>query len=161
MTNKVDCLFPGMGKQMKGPINTCHFVRKEQVLANWFKDVTYGTFECTEPSQRAEKRQARLVISGNHVNFTGEIGTPTAAMLLVKIMLSSVISAPGANFMTIDVSNFYLAKPMEQYEYVKLKLCNLPEAIIQESKITTPDNLVYIEVRKRYVRITTGRPAGK
>ena len=56
--------------------------------------------------------------------------TPTAEMLLVKIMLNSVISTSGAKFMSIDISNFYLNTPMLWYEYMKLKLSNLSEEII-------------------------------
>ena len=40
---------------------------------------------------------------------------------------------------------------MERYEYLKLKLCDIPEEIIREYnllKIATPDKSVYVEVRK-------------
>ena len=56
-------------------------------------------------------------------------------MLLVKIMLNNVISTPGARFMSIDISNFYLNTPMIRYKCMKLKLSNLPEEIIQEYKL--------------------------
>ena len=72
-------------------------------------------------------------------------------MLLVKIMLNSVVSTPGARFMSIDIKNFYLATPMKRYEYIKLKLNTLPDEIIREYKlrdIATPDGAVYVEVRK-------------
>ena len=70
-------------------------------------------------------------------------------MLLVKIMLNSVISTPGAKFMSIDIKNFYLATPMDRYEYLKLKLCDIPAEIINEyglRNIATPDESVYVEV---------------
>ena len=53
--------------------------------------------------------------------------------------------------MSIDIKNFYLATPMKQYEYIKLKLNTLPNEIIREYKvanIATPDGAVYVEVRK-------------
>ena len=68
-------------------------------------------------------------------------------MLLVKILLNSVISTPGAKFMTADMSNVYLNTPMERYEYAKLKLTNIPLEIIHEYKLmekVTPDGYVYI-----------------
>ena len=116
-----------------------------------FKDVTYEKFECTVQTEKAEKHRTRLVIGGNNIKNAGNVGTPTAKMLLVKIMLNSVISTPGAKFMSIDVSNFYLNTPMLRYEYMKLKLANLPEESIQEYKlhdIATSDGSVYVEVRK-------------
>ena len=90
-------------------------------------------------------------MGGNKIHFPGDTGTPTAEMLLVKIMLNSVISTPGARFMSIDIKNFYLATPMKRYEYCKIKLDTLPAEIIQEYKlnnIATPDGAVYVEVRK-------------
>ena len=90
-------------------------------------------------------------MGGNRIHFPGDTGTPTAEMLLVKIMLNSVISTPGARFMSIDIKNFYLATPMKRYEYIKLKLDTLPVEIIRKYKlrdIATPDRAVYVEVRK-------------
>ena len=53
--------------------------------------------------------------------------------------------------MSIDIKNFYLATQMERYEYLKLKLCDIPEEITKEynlHRIATPDKSVYVEVRK-------------
>ena len=140
-----------MGNRIKNPTNTCHFIKKEQVPKDRFKDVTYGKFECTERPQKAEKHRTRLVMGGNRINYPGEVGTPTAEMLLVKILLNSVISTRGAKFMSIDIKNFYLATPMARYEYLKLKLCDIPAEIIKEYNllnIATPDKSVYVKVRK-------------
>ena len=88
-------MFQGIGNWIKDPTNTCHFITKEQVLDNCFRDVTYGKFECTVRNEKAEKHRTRLVIGGHHIKNAGDMGTPTAEMLLVKIMLNSVISTPG------------------------------------------------------------------
>ena len=53
--------------------------------------------------------------------------------------------------MNIDISNFYLHTPMTQYEYLKLKLCDIPDEIIKlyslHEKATT-DGSIYVEIRK-------------
>ena len=131
--NEIGRLFQGVGGRIKNPTNTCHFIRKDQVPADRFKDVTYAKFECTERPQKAEKHRTRAVLGGNKVHYPGDTGTPTAEMLLVKIMLNSVVSTPGARFMSIDIKNFYLATPMKRFEYIKLKLNTLPDEIIRES----------------------------
>ena len=59
-----------------------------------------------------------MVVGGNRIKYPGEVGTPTAEMLLVKILLNSVVSTRGAKFMSIDIKNFYLVTPMERYEYI-------------------------------------------
>ena len=53
--------------------------------------------------------------------------------------------------MSIVIKNFYLATPMKQYEYLKLKLCNIPEEIIKDynlHSIASPNKSVYVKVRK-------------
>ena len=78
-------------------------------------------------------------------------GTPTAELLTIKILLNSVISTPGAKFMTIDISNFYLNTPMDRYEYMRMKLEMFPDDVIEEYNLrerVEPNGYVYIEVRK-------------
>ena len=53
--------------------------------------------------------------------------------------------------MTIDISNFYLNTPMDRYEYLKLKLNDIPAEIIDLYNIkekATEDGFVYVEIRK-------------
>ena len=53
--------------------------------------------------------------------------------------------------MTIDISNFYLNTPMERYEYIKMKIKNFPQDVIDEYKLmekVTPDGYVFVEARK-------------
>ena len=72
-------------------------------------------------------------------------------MTLVKILLNSVISTEGAKCVMFDVKDFYLNTPMTRYEYMRLKLTDIPEEIIVEYKlreISTSDGYVYIEIRK-------------
>ena len=51
----------------------------------------------------------------------------TADLLSIKLLLNSVISTPNAKFMTMDIKNFYLNTPLKWYEYLLLKLDNIPE----------------------------------
>ena len=72
-------------------------------------------------------------------------------MLTVKLLLNSVVSTPGARFMTIDIKDFYLNTPMKRFEYMRLKLSDLPEDFAQHYNLAdkvTKDGYVYIEVRK-------------
>ena len=62
--------------------------------------------------EKEEKNRTRLVVGGNKINYPGDVGTPTADMLLAKILFNSVISTKGARFMTADVKNFYMMTPL-------------------------------------------------
>ena len=53
--------------------------------------------------------------------------------------------------MTLDIKNFYLNTPMERYEYMRIKIIDIPEDVVAEYNLqekATKDGYVYIEVRK-------------
>ena len=53
--------------------------------------------------------------------------------------------------MTLDVKNFYLNTPMVRYEYVCIKIDDIPEEIIVEYNLrekVTSDGHVYVEIQK-------------
>ena len=58
---------------------------------------------------------------------------PTVNLLTVKLLLNSIISSPGAKFLTIDIKNFYLNTPMKRFEYMRLKLSDLPEDFLNDT----------------------------
>jgi hypothetical protein len=63
------------------------------------------------------------------------VGTPMADMTLVKILLNSIISTKGAKCVILDLKDFYLNTPMKRYKYMRLKISDIPEEIIQEYKL--------------------------
>jgi hypothetical protein len=72
-------------------------------------------------------------------------------MTLFKVILNSIISTKGARCMTIDLKDFYLNTPMKRPEYMRLKMTDIPEEIIEQYKlreIATPDGYVYMEITK-------------
>ena len=58
--------------------------------------------------------------------------TPTADMMVSKILFNSVISTKGARFMTVDISNFYLVNPLKRPEYISIHIRDIPDEIIVE-----------------------------
>ena len=101
--------------------NTIFFIKKNQVPQDRAKDVTYGLITTLiRPEKIDEPNRTRLVAGGDRVNYLGDAGTPTADLLIVKILLNSIISTANAKFMTIDIKDFYLNTPMARYEYMRL-----------------------------------------
>jgi hypothetical protein len=85
------------------------------------------------------------------VHFPGNAGTPTADLLTVKLLINSIISTAGAKFMTMDIKDFYLNTPMARYEYMQLRIANMPEAVIEHYNLrdkATPDGYIYCEIQK-------------
>ena len=65
-------------------------------------------------------------------------------------MINSVISTPNAKFMTLDIKKNYLNTPLDRYEYLKIRISDLPEDIIELYKLREIENdgWVFVEIRK-------------
>jgi hypothetical protein len=50
----------------------------------------------------------RITIGSKRICYPGNVGTNTALLELVKLLLNSVLSRKGAWFSTIDLKNLYL-----------------------------------------------------
>jgi hypothetical protein len=111
------------------------------------EDVTYGQFVCTVQPKKAEPNCTRFMVGRYRINYPGKVATPTAEMLAAKMLFNRVISTRGAQFMTIDISNFYLMTPLHRPKFICMKLSNIPDKIIDEYKLrgkTTPSGSIYI-----------------
>ena len=69
------------------------------------------------------------------INYPGDCGTPTSDMLTVKILLNSIVSTPGAKFSSTNIKNFYLNTPLPRYKYLRLRMADLPDEIIEEYQL--------------------------
>jgi len=95
------------------------------------KDVTYGQFVCMVRPEKAEKNQTEFVVGGDRINYPGEVATPTAEMLVAKLLFDSVISTEGACFMAMDISIFLLT-PLKRPKYIRINIQDIPDEIIKE-----------------------------
>ena len=109
--------------------NTIYFIEKSNIPDEQWKDVTYGQVAVTYRPEKSYPCQTRLTVGGNLISYPSNCGTPTVDLLTVKLLLNSIISTPGSKFMTIGINNFYLNTPIARYEYMRLKLCDIPEDV--------------------------------
>ena len=65
------------------------------------------------------------------IDYLGKVDTPTADMLVSKILFNSVISTEEHRFMTIDISNFYLMTALKLPEYIHIHVKDIPDKIIK------------------------------
>jgi hypothetical protein len=131
--------------------NAIFFKSMDEVPPERRKDITYARICANYRPEKADPNRIRITLGGNLVNYPGDVGTRTADMLTVKLLFNSMISTPGAKFMSLDISNFYLMAPMTRYEYVRMNLDDFRKDIIEEYKlreIATKDGTVIAECRK-------------
>ena len=87
---------------------------------------------CEVKLHKEKSDRTRKTVGGNWIIYPGDLGTPTASLELIKLILNSVLSRPGANFACFDVKNFYLAIPMDRSEYARIRIEDIPEEFIKE-----------------------------
>ena len=71
-------------------------------------------------------------MGGDCINNPDHCGKPTADLLTIKLLLNIVISTMDAQFMTMDIKSFYPNTPLKCYEYLRLKLDDIPEEVQRE-----------------------------
>ena len=96
------------------------------------KEIIYTKVVCEVREGKDDEHCTKITVGGNLICYPGEAGTNTASLELIKLMLNSVISRTGARFACIDIKNFYLDTPMEDPEYVCIKITDIPEEFILE-----------------------------
>ena len=147
--NELGRLAQGMPGHAKGT-NIIFFIPRHKVPKERMKDVTYGLITCLIRLEKVDKpNRTRLAVGGDRVHYPFDAGTPTANLLTVKLLINSKASTPGAKFFTMDIKNFYLCTPMAWYEYMRLKLEDMPEDVIEHyplHDIAMPDGYVYCEI---------------
>jgi hypothetical protein len=74
----------------------------------------------------------QFTVSGNRINYPGKVATPTAEILVAKMLFNSVVSMKGAGFMTMDIFNFYLMTPLHHAKFIQFKLNDIPDEVIRE-----------------------------
>eukprot|EP00957_Ditylum_brightwellii_P210327 15364848-Ditylum_brightwellii.AAC.1 len=106
-----------------------------------------------------DKRQ-HTQVGANLIKYPANVSTKTAEVETAKLLLNSVLSTPGAKFMTIDIKNFYLNTPMNRYKYMTIPYYLIPDEIKKQYELENivENDHVYVEIR----RGTYGLPqAGK
>ena len=85
--------------------------------------------------QKEDVNRTRLTYGDQNFDVPMDCGTPTANLLTIKLLLNSVISTPGARFMTTDIKDFYFNTPLERPEYLQTKLSYFPEDVIEHYQL--------------------------
>jgi hypothetical protein len=72
-------------------------------------------------------------------------------MITVKLHLNSVISTKNAHYCTIDLKDFYLNTPMDQLEYMRIKISNLPPYFVKAYNLinlAANNGTIYVKIQK-------------
>jgi hypothetical protein len=101
--------------------------------------------------EKDDPNQTKITVGGNCIVHHGNVSTLTVETMTVKMHLNSVISTKGAQYCTFYLKDFYLNTPMEQPEYMRMKLSNLLQEfadLFNLTKIAEDNGNLYIKVQK-------------
>ena len=92
--NEIGRLAQGMPGRVDGT-NTLFFIDEEKIPRDRRRDVTYGRVVCDVLEGKAGKNRTQLTVGGDRINYPGDVGTLTACLIKVKLLVNSVISTEG------------------------------------------------------------------
>ena len=69
-------------------------------------------------------------MEGNLLDYDSNAWALTTDLVIMKLLLNSVLSAPDAKFITIDIKNFYLETKLKDKQHMVLPLNLIPQDII-------------------------------
>lgn len=107
------------GKLGNDGTDTIFFIPKSEMPRG--RTATYGRICVNYRPQKEDPYRTRLAVGGNRIDYSWDVSTPTADMTTSKLLINSVISTMGAEFMTADIKNFYLCTPLKRFEYMRQK----------------------------------------
>ena len=134
-------------QRIKGT-GTFKFIRFNDIPFYKRKDICHTRVVCEYRPDKDDPNRTRITISGGHLIVPFDVSTPTGSLELFKLMINSVLSLQNAQFSAFDIKNFYLDTPMENPEYVRVKLEDIPQAFIEEYHLLENERhgWVYFEI---------------
>jgi hypothetical protein len=127
---------------------TIRFIKRSAIPKG--RKVTYISFVVDIKDHKEERERILLTVGGYHIEYPGDKSTRTAGLTTAKILINSVLSTTDAQFMVIDINNFYLNTPLERFEYMVINLASLPQETIEKYDLLelAQDGKVYTEIQK-------------
>jgi hypothetical protein len=128
--------------------NTIRFIRRSAIPKG--RKATYGSFVVDIKDHKEERERTRLTVGGDQIEYPEDKSTRAAGLTTTKILINGVISTTDAQFMVIDINNFYLNTPLRRFEYMVINLASLPQETIKTYNLNelAQDGKVYIEIQK-------------
>jgi len=140
--------FPPGGIPATEGTDTIRFIKVGDIPEG--RKATYLRICLTDRPQKEQTRRLRFTVGGDRVDYPGEVSTKTASLATAKMLFNSVVSTPGAKFMTMDIKDFYLCTPMDRYEYMRIRVDDIPKDIFEFYNLQdlVHNGYVYCEIRR-------------
>ena len=92
------------------------------------KKPTYAPVVVDFRPQKEDPNRVRITAGGNLIKYAGELTTQTYDLTTANMLWNSAISTDRSKFMGLDIGDFYLETPIEEYEYMLMPPPLIPTA---------------------------------
>ena len=132
---------------------SCTFMHVSRHTIPSNKKITHAKFVCDIKLFKTETHRVHLTVGGDKLTYNVYPRSPSISLLDLKIHLNSVISdaRKGARYLTADIINYYLRNPMENYQYMRIPLKEIPNEVLVEYSLLSladPSGYVFVKIRK-------------
>ena len=110
--NELGRLCQGVGHGTAGPqqqqvkgTNKFHITRYEDISVHKRGDICHTRVVCEIRPGKDDPNRTRITVNGGDIYYSGYVATPTGSLELLKLIINSVLSRPGAKFACFDVKN--------------------------------------------------------
>ena len=102
---------------------------------------------------KTDLNRVRITVVGDRLTYAEDAGSSAVNLLETKVLINSTISdaEKGAEFMTANIIDYFLATPRSQLEYMKDQYQHIPEdmqSIYNLYTKVTAKNYIYIRIKK-------------
>lgn len=144
--NEIGCPVQGHSNQ-KGT-KTMYFIKVTDIPK--CRTATYlGVVAAIWP-EKTNPRRVRWTVGGNHIDYPDDVSTKTADLTTAELLINGAISTPNARYVTADLKDFNLGTPVSRFEYMRILVGMLPDAIIDQFNLRPliHNGFVYVEIRR-------------
>ena len=128
--------------------NTFKLIKLTEIPQDRRYEICHSMVMCKVKLHKEDPNRTRITVASSQIFYPRNVGTPTGSLDLVKLIINSVLSRCNAGFVSFDLKNFYLKTSMDQSEYVRLKLSDIPQEFIEGYNLSevAQNGWIYFEI---------------
>jgi len=104
------------------------FIHFSAIPQSRIKDITYIKLVVADRPFKEETKRVRATVGGDQINYPDNVSSKTAELLTSKLLFNSVVSTPGARFLTADIKDFFLSTALSTAVVVSILSIHLDSA---------------------------------
>ena len=148
MSMEIGCLVQGNDFGVS-PTDTIDFIHTKEIPTD--NKITYENFAADYRPLKPESNRIRCVVCVDKLEYQGDAIYPTTITIEAKLLINNVISDAkhGVRFLTCGLKDYFLASPMKNPQYMKMRWEHIPQGIKLRYNLQEKLNDGYIYIKSK------------